>query len=332
MISSSLRLCAGQLARGFCFSLGLCLLVGASAATGVKITEADGKVRVEINGELFTEYHYKHVSRPFFYPVLGPGGQKMTRNWPMAEVEGEDQDHPHHKSLWWAHGEVNGVDFWSESNRAGQTVHDCFTQLQSGPEMGLISSRNLLMTQEGKIIGTDEYTVRFYSHPTERIVDFEITVRASHGDLEFGDTKEGTMAIRLAESMRLKPNRFNVGKPTGHIINSEGVEDGATWGKRAAWVDYCGPVEGHVVGVAIFDHPKNPRHPTWWHVRDYGLFAANPFGIHDFERKPDGTGDLTVPSGQTLTFRYRLYFHHGNTEEANVAGHFRDYAAQPLAN
>lgn len=329
MISSSRKPLSARIARGLLPSLGCCLLATMSAASGVKITETDGKVQVEIDGEPFTEYHYRHVSRPFFYPVLGPGGHKMTRNWPMAEVAGEDRDHPHHKSLWWAHGDVNGIDFWSESDRAGQTVHDCFTELRSGPEMGLIASRNILMSKEGKIIGTDERTVRFYSHPTERIVDFEITVRASHGDLVFGDTKEGTMALRLNETMRLKPNKFNADKPTGHIVNSEGVRDGETWGKRAAWVDYYGPVDDHLVGVAIFDHPKNPRHPTWWHVRDYGLFAANPFGIHDFERKPAGAGDLTVPSGQSLTFRYRIYFHHGNTEEANVAGHYRDYATRP---
>ena len=102
-------------------------------------------------------------------------------------------------------------------------------------------------------------------------MDFEITLKASNGELTFGDTKEGTMAVRLAETMRLKGKAGQ-----GHIVNSAGVRDGQTWGKRAEWCDYYGPVEGRTVGIAIFDHPKNPRHPTWWHVRDYGLFAANP--------------------------------------------------------
>lgn len=130
------------------------------------------------------------------------------------------------------------------------------------------------------------------------------------------------MAIRLAPTMRLKGS---VGQ--GHIVNSEGVRDGATWGKRAAWCDYYGPVNGDVVGVAIFDHPGNPRHPTWWHVRDYGLFAANPFGIHDFERKPAGTGNLVVPAGESVTFKWRFYFHKGNEVEGKVAERYQEYAS-----
>ena len=130
------------------------------------------------------------------------------------------------------------------------------------------------------------------------------------------------MAIRLAPTLRL---RGSVGK--GHIINSEGIRDNNTWGKRAAWCDYYGPLGEEVVGVAIFDHPQNQRYPTWWHVRDYGLFAANPFGIHDFEKKPAGTGNLTIKSGDSVTFRYRFYFHKGDFQQAKVAELYCDYAA-----
>ena len=152
-------------------------------------------------------------------------------------------------------------------------------------------------------------------------MDFEITLYASNGELTFGDTKEGTMAVRLAETMRLKGK---VGQ--GHIVNSAGVRDGQTWGKRAEWCDYYGPVEGKTVGIAIFDHPKNPRHPTWWHVRDYGLFAANPFGQHDFEKLPDKTaGNLIVPAGKSVTFRYRFYLHEGDDQQAKVAERYKQY-------
>jgi hypothetical protein len=112
----------------------------------------------------------------------------------------------------------------------------------------------------------------------------------------------------------------------GHAANSEGLRDGAAWGKRAAWADYYGPVDGRIVGVAIFDNPKNPHHPTWWHVRDYGLFAANPFGQHDFEGLKDITaGNLVVPAGKSVTFRYRFYLHEGDEKQAKVAEHYKDY-------
>jgi hypothetical protein len=300
-------------------------VVSVLAGDGVTIREVEGRLRVEVDGKLFTEYHYQNTSRPFLYPVLGPGGAPMSRNWPMKEVPGEERDHPHHRSLWWAHGAVNGVDFWSESDKAGRTVHEKFLERRSSPDQGLIKSLNRLVAKDGKVVGTVEFTITIQRHPDGPTLDWQTTVRASDGEIKFGDTKEGTMAIRLNESLRLKPNKENAGKPGGHIVNSNGVRDDATWGKQATWVDYYGPVEGRTVGVAIFDHPGNPRHPTWWHVRDYGLFAANPFGIHDFEKKPAGAGDLVVPAGQSVTFRYRFVFHTGDEREGRVAGRFQEY-------
>jgi hypothetical protein len=302
------------------------------AGEGVTVRKVDDRVRIEIQGQLFGEYHYREVSRPFVYPLMGPGEVKMTRDWPMAEGEGEEQDHPHHKSLWYAHGAVNGHDFWSESQNAGKTVHQEFLELRSGNDSGVLRTRNQLVAKDGTVVCTDERTLRVYNQLDPRLFDFEITVHASHGDVTFGDTKEGTMAVRLAETMRLKPNKANLGKATGHIVTSEGVRDGETWGKRAAWVDYHGPVEGQTMGLAIFDHPENPRHPTWWHVRDYGLFGANPFGIHDFEKKAAGAGDLRVAAGDSVTFRYRFYIHRGNEKEAEVARHYQEYAESAKSN
>jgi hypothetical protein len=290
---------------------------------GVNIAEQDGKLVIEIGGHPFAEYIYQNVNKPYLYPVLGPEGQSMTRHWPMENVPGEEHDHPHHRSLWYAHGNINGQDFWSETPKSGKTVHQKFELIQSGPEVGIVRSLNKLVGNDGKVVCTDERTFRFYNRSDQRLFDFEITIRATEGPITFGDTKEGTMAMRLAESMRLKGPKGAPGQ--GHIVNSEGVRDDATWGKRARWCDYYGPVGGKIVGVAIFDNPANPRFPTWWHVRDYGLFAANPFGVHDFERKPAGTGNLTVPVGSSITFRYRFYIHDGDDTQGNVAGQYQQY-------
>ncbi|NOS68981.1 MAG: PmoA family protein [Verrucomicrobia bacterium] len=321
------------------FGTGCLLLTGVFAAVaadktttsspnkGVQITELTNRLRVEINGQLFTEYYFKDVPRPFCYPLLGPDSLPMMRNWPMKDVAGEDHDHPHHRSLWFTHGSVNGIDFWSEQKDFGKIVHDGFVQVASGTDAGVIKTRNKWVAKDGTVVCTDERTLRIYNRPaSERRLDFEITIHASNGDLTFGDTKEGSMAVRLNETMRLKPNKENVGKPTGHIVNSEGVKDDATWGKRAKWCDYYGPVEGKTVGIAIFDHPSNPRYPTWWHVRDYGLFAANPFGQHDFESLKDKTaGNLVVASDKSITFRYGVYMHEGDDQQAGVAARYAEY-------
>jgi hypothetical protein len=90
-------------------------------------------------------------------------------------------------------------------------------------------------------------------------------------------------------------------------------------------------VDGKIVGAAIFDHPQNPRHPTWWHVRDYGLFAANPFGQHDFEKLPDpNAGNLVVPAGKSVTFRYRIYLHEGDEKQGKVAERYAEYTKTPV--
>jgi sugar phosphate isomerase/epimerase len=290
------------------------------ATGGVKITQHDDRVTVEINGKPFTEYRFREPQRPYFYPVIGPTGVPVIRHWPMGDGPNEAHDHPHHKSLWYTHGAVNGVDFWADGK--GKIVHDKFVEVSSGPRVGVIKSQNKWVAPGGKVICTDTRTHRFHNTPDGQMMDFEVTIHASNGQVTMGDTKEGSMGMRLAPTMRLKGE---VGK--GHIINSEGQTDGATWGKRAKWCDYYGPVDGEIVGVAIFDHPSNPRHPTWWHVRDYGLYAANPFGIHDFERKPAGTGDFVIPAGQSATFKYRFYLHRGDEKQGKVAEHYRDYAS-----
>jgi hypothetical protein len=295
----------------------------AAAMRGVQIRQLKDRLRVEIDGELFTEYFFKDVPRPYCYPLIGPGGVGMTRDWPMKSGKEESHDHPHHRSLWYAHGAVNGQDFWTEGKGCGKIVQEEFLEISSGKDSGTIKSRNNWVSADGVVVCSDTRTLRIFepTNPSERRFDFEITLEATHGAVTFGDTKEGTMAIRLAETMKL-------GSPgKGHIVNSTGLHDNETWGKRSEWCDYYGPVDGKTVGVAIFDHPQNPRHPTWWHVRDYGLFAANPFGQHDFEKLKDKkAGDLTIPAGGSVTFRYRFYLHNGTEKDAQIAKKYQGYA------
>lgn len=318
---------------------------------GVRIVPVADRLRVELNGKLFTEYYYTNVPRPFCYPLLGPGGVAMTRNFPMVNSPGEEHDHPHHRSLWFSHSPVNDVDVWTERSDTGRIVHRGFVDISSGVNTGLIQTLNDWTDAKGKVLCTSENTLRFYAPTNGGItMDFEITLKATHGDVTFGDSKEGSFAVRIAESMRvLLPSRK--GEPpragSGQIVLSTGERDdgtsavaaklakreAGTWGKRAAWCDYHGPVDGKVVGIAILDHPGNPRHPTWWHVRDYGLFAANPFGQHDFENlKNTHAGDFKILAGQSASFRYRVILHEGDEKAGQIAARFEDYARLSFSN
>ena len=294
--------------------------VAAMGGEGVVLKDAEGKVRVEIDGALFTEYHYRDVARPYLYPVIGPAGTPMTRDWPMLKTTNEPTDHVHHKGLWFAHGDINGIDFWSEQKKFGKTIHQKFLDIKSGEKEGLLHTLNTWMAPSGTVVCTDERTIRFRAEKEVRLIDYEITLIASHGELRIGDTKEGTMAIRVPVTLSVSGTNGQ-----GHILSSEGLMDGAAWGKPAKWVDYYGPVQGKTVGVALFDHPQNPRYPTRWHVRTYGLFAANPFGVHHFEKKPAGTGDLKLAPGERVTFRYRFVFHTGDEKEARISARYASY-------
>ena len=297
-----------------------------TANEGVQIIQLTNRLRIEINGGLFTEYFFE-VPRPYYYPLIGPDNLAMTRSWPMENPPGEEHDHPHHRSLWFAHGGVNGQDFWSEKAGFGKIVHEGFDKVKSGKKFGIIKSRDNWVAADGTVICTDERVFKVYNTGPagERMFDFEIVLHASNaGDVTFQDTKEGTMAVRLAETMRLKGK---IGH--GHIIESTGACDEKTWGKRADWCDYSGPVDGKTVGIAIFDHPQNPRHPDW-HVRDYGrLFAANPFGRHDFEssaRQVDywkSEGPRREKRDLSLSF----LFARGGRAASQVADKYLDYSA-----
>ena len=301
------------------------------AAVEVK-TEAE-KVRVEIDGKLFTEYRFTGAPHVYFHPVIGPGGAKMTRAWPMEEVAGEARDHVHHRSLWYAHGSVNGVDFWSEAGshkeppkNVGKIVHDKVLEAKGGEKEGVLRTQQRWVAPDGTVPLTSIQTLRVYQRPDhERLFDFEVTLAAGDREVVLGDTKEGTMAIRIAESMRAKQPKGR--EAAGHIVSSEGLKDGKVWGQRAKWVDMYGPVNGKVLGIAMFDHPGNPRHPTRWHARDYGLFAANPFCEHDMDKsQPKGAGDFNIAAGQNATFRYRFYIHEGDTQQGKVAERFSEFA------
>lgn len=310
------------------FAAGLCLGGALAAADGPAVTvkELDGKLRVEIGGQLFTEYILKGFAKPILYPVLGPGGVSMTRDYPMSKVAGEASDHVHQKSMWFTHGDVNGVDFWAEGKDKGTIVNEKVLEVTQGGAAAAVATANKWVKPDGAVVCTDTTRLAFTTVPGGRAIDFEITLHASNGDVVLGDTKEGTMGIRTHSNLCLK-NNPGVTTANGRAVNSEGVRGADVWGKRARWVDYWGEIDGKTVGIAIFDNPRNPRHPTWWHARDYGLIAVNPFGIHDFEKKPARTGDLKIPAGESRTFSYRFVFHEGDTDAARIGALYDAYAS-----
>lgn len=300
------------------FPLLLALILPASAQ--LKFERKETSIRVTDGGKLITEFRTDQQV-PCLYPLVGPSGSSITRHFPFKkEIPGEQSDHPHHISSWFTHGSVNGHDFWHEVKGAppSKIVLKDFSNVTANS-----FTANLAWEHDGKALLNEARTYSFSLSKAELVIDLESVISALT-DVTFGDTKEGSMAIRLSPSLRLKGK---VAK--GSIENSEGHKNGDAWGKRAKWVAYHGPdSKGEATVVSLMDHPSNLRHPTWWHARDYGLLAANPFGQHDFEGKKDqpNLGDYPLKQGQTFTQKYRLIIQHRSFDSASLKSHFQTFS------
>jgi hypothetical protein len=296
---------------------------------GVQLARQSDRIDVSVGGVPFTALHFgASWSRPFLHPVVGPYGDPITRAYPVhTDVAGEKQDHPHHKSLWVAWGDVNGTDNWSEDRKRGHATQTLRTlsACESGPVFGRLACAVDWLSEKGEKVMEEDREVVVWDLPAAgRALDLTVTFRASQGPVRFGDTKEGGLcSIRVASSMDASG--------AGTIVNSYGgTNEAETWGKRAHWCDYYGPVNGRTVGIAIFDHPGNFRHPTYWHVRNYGLMTANPFGLSHFLNDRTRDGSHVLESGQKLAFRYRVFCHAGTTAEAAVAVRYHDFVNPPV--
>ncbi len=168
----------------------------------------------------------------------------------------------------------------------------------------------------------DERYTAFYSCDYGTLIVETIKITASPGPIKFGDTKEGFAAIRMAPSLALKGG-------TGHILNSEGDKDDKAWGKRAKWVDYTGQMNGKTVGVTMFDAHTNYGYPTYWHARDYGLLAANPFGGKAFTGDAKNEAPLEVKMGDSVRFRYITLIHDGAIDAATLNALADEVAGSP---
>ena len=296
----------------------------------VELKRSENHIKVLIGGRAFTTYYFDAaVAKPYLFPLRGAEGTVVTRSFPMVtNIPGEDRDEPHQRALYFAHGDINGFDFWGEAafskwshhsvSTFGRTVFRKLDQMRSGPDFGVLVVEFDLVTPEEKAIAAETQAYLFRGDEQSRTIECEFTIQATHGPVKMGDTKEGTFAIRVVKALD---------SPPGYMVNSNGASgEKGIWGQKADWVDYYGKVEGEEVGIAIFDHPENLRHPTYWHARRYGLFAANPFGVKEFTRDHHQDGSYTIPANGSLTLRYRVFIHHGNYQQGRVAEAYRQYA------
>ena len=267
--------------------------------------ENEQTLQVLINGRLFTSYVYdSRLVKPYLGPIFNSAGGSYTRVDPTAK------EHPHHRSVFLGVGEVNGVDFWNEHGNYGYQKHMKFSAIKSGPAFGTFTAENTWQDAAGKPLIDESRTFTFYNQtPDCRYIDMMIRFTAAYEDVVFGQTKEaGPLGVRMNDILRADRG--------GHFTNSYGaLNESECWGRSAVWCDYRGILDGRTCGVAVFDHQSNERHPTAWHIRNYGLFAPNNLYFK---------GGFTIVRGETVTYRYRLCFYEG--DRTDIGSRYLIYA------
>lgn len=314
--------------------------------------EDDQRVDILIDGQAFTSYLYTDtipdLKKTVLFPIYSAKGSLITRGYPLDTRPAERTDHPHHIGLWLNYGDVNGIDFWGhsdatpveQSNRMGTIRHQQIREVKSGNESGSLEVKVLWLDFQNQAMLKEETRFVFAGGDDWRRIDRITTLTALDETMIFNDTKEGMMAIRVHRALEHPSDQPVVlsdehGNQTelekldntgvsGHYLNSEGIEGTDVWGKRAKWVELSGMIADEKVSVIILDHPENVGHPTYWHARGYGLFAANPLGQETFSNGEESM-NLTLNPGQSVTFKYRMLILTGQIEADAINEEFNKY-------
>lgn len=310
----------------------------------------DKKVEVKIDGKPFTAYFYpgeKTLKKAVLYPIQTAKGTLVTRGWPLDPRPGERVDHPHHVGMWLNYEDVNGNDYWNNSDAVdhekrayGTIVHTGITSVKSSGNKGELKVTADWIDKNGTLTIKETTTYVFSGKDDSRIIDRSTTLTAVT-DVAMPDVKDGMFAIRVARELELpsdKPEIFtdasgiatkvpvmnNTGI-TGNYRNNNGITGEAVWGKRAIWCNLTGKIKDENISIAIIDHPKNVGYPAYWHARGYGLFAVNPLGMKALS---DGKEvlDFKLKKGESTTFRYRTIIASEHLQDTALNSFAADYA------
>ena len=310
----------------------------------VTLIRVDDKNRVDvfINGTLFTSYQYPgDMEKPFLYPVYAPNGSVITRGFPIEPRKGERIDHPHQIGIWFNHGNINGLDFWNNSSAIPADKKE---------EYGHISLQKIVKAESGatgilEVIADwdnskgntllTESTKYFFSGDTDsRTIDHITTLTAVNGPVAITDNKEGLFAIRVDRAFEMPSNESLIftdekGNPTtvkatdnkgvtGMYTSSEGLKGDAVWGTRNDWVVLSGEKDNTIIAFGIFDNPKNPGYPAYFHARGYGLFSANNLGQNSYDPKQERV-IYRLEKGESIKLYHRFYVQSGSYLTAEKA-------------
>lgn len=332
---------------------------------------SDGDIRIFVDNAFFAEYRDNFRGTPIIWPICAPNNSLATRAWPMiddVEVSEEpdanmqvvyknaiiserkgSKDHPHHRSLWFNHGDVNQGDFWTLSASVITPVKSLDVSLKDN-RVVVLAENQWIHGKLQRALCKDMRNITFgvlEDLPDVRFIDFDVTITALENNVTFGDTKEGSFGVRLPSPTAVTSKSKNK-TWGGHIINREGDKDAQVWSKKSGWVNYVGPAESFLVGdeletelskgndsddfplttigIAILNGSNSLNSIPWSHVRDYGLMAINPFGQRDFEpHNPKANGAQKLNKDESLHFSFRILIHNGSLTSEEIEKAYNNF-------
>ena len=313
---------------------------------------SEKKIDVLIGGKLFTSYIYPdNIKKPVLWPVITAEGNEITRQFPMKIKEGERVDHPHHIGIWLNYGDVNGLDFWNNSeaiaadraDKYGTIYHETLESAKSGKGSAFLLTTASWKDNSGKELLKETIEHTFSVKGKTRIIDRTSMLKATNGKVNITDNKEGMFAIRVTRELELpatgklkladshgvvtEVDASSDNIATANYLSSEGIEGDAVWATRGKWMKLYGELNGEKIAVVIFDHPANAGYPTYWHARGYGLFAANTLGQSVFSKGKEEM-NLSVENGETATFRYRLAIFSGEPSLEEIEAMSKEFESK----
>jgi hypothetical protein len=280
----------------------------AQTASRVRAEQLDDRIRVTVDGELFTEYKYAHDQKyPYFYPVAGPRtGESVTTE--------SSEPWPHHRSLFFGADYVNGGNYWQDELERGQILAQ-ETRLEAAAGEAVEFTQTNLWSRPGADSPfRDERRIRITAPaPDIRIIDFDVTLTALE-DVRIRRNNHSLFAARMAPELAVPAG--------GTLRNAAGDrnEEG-TFGKNSPWAGFSGSRNGETEGLAILNHPANRWSPPPWFTRDYGFFSPTPLNWLE-------EGHIDFPRGEQLRLRYRVVVHGGDTMEVGIDRLYREFAGE----
>jgi hypothetical protein len=324
-----------------------------SAVDRIQVVPNDAGRRVDviIDGKPFTSYIYPTtLKKPTLYPIRTATGLVVTRGFPLEPRKGERVDHPHHVGLWFNSGDVNGLDFWNNSDaipaaqapKMGSIVHRGVIEATGGAEQGTLTVEMDWVGPDAEPILRERTQFVFRGTASARSIERVATVTALDRRVVFNDNKEALLGMRVRRELEQpddapevltddtgRPSRVKVSDHTGVsglYTSSEGLKGDAVWATRGRWTMLGGTVGSEQVTLAILDHPSNPGFPTYWHARGYGLFAANPLGQKVFSNGKNEL-NLRLEPRTSATFRYRVLIVSGAATADAIEQQYKAFAS-----